>query len=366
MRLAFLADASLPHTRRWVEYFAHRGHACLLLSLETGETGACPVVSLPPRAWLPRFLRYTASLPAAAAELRRFRPDVVNAHFLPNYGWMAVRLGARPLVLTTLGSDILLVPRKSPLHRWRTRHVLARCDRVTADAEMLGRAIVRFGVPAARLLVVPFGIESGRFATPPPRPSEPLVLLSSRRLEPVYDVETLLRAVERLPAALAARTELRLAGTGSQAEALQRRLRERPPATPVRFLGWLAPAVLDRELLAAQVYVSTARSDSTSVSLLEAMAAGCFPVVSDIAGNREWIRHEDNGLLFPCGHDEALARCLERACADAELRARAAAKNRALVAERAGWERNMESVERLFQSLAPGGEPVPGVLPGGP
>ena len=365
MRLAFLADASLPHTRRWVDYFARRGHTCLLLSLEEGESGACSQVSLPARPWLPRFLRYTASLPAAAAQLRAFRPDVVNAHFLPNYGWMAARLGARPLVLTTLGSDILLVPRKSPLHRWRTRHVLARCDRVTADAEMLGRAIVRFGVPEQRLLVVPFGIESGRFDAAPTRPPTPLVLLSSRRLEPVYDLETLLRAVERLSPAQAARTELRLAGTGSQAAALQQRLRERRPATPVRFLGWLAPAALDRELLAAHVYVSTARSDSTSVSLLEAMAAGCFPVVTDIAGNREWIRHEDNGLLFPCGHDEALARCLERAGADGELRARAAAKNRALVRERACWERNMESVERLFESLAPGAEPPP-LSPGGP
>ena len=142
---------------------------------------------------------------------------------------------------------------------------------------------------------------------------------------------------------------MRVAGSGSQTELLQRL----PLDPPVRFLGWLAPQDLDREIGNAHVYVSTARSDSTSVSLLEAMAAGCFPVVTDIAGNREWIRHEENGLLFPCGNAEALARCLERAATDGALRDRAAPINRSLVAERACWERNMESVEALFTELVP-------------
>jgi len=347
VRIAFLADASLPHTRRWVEFFARRGHACLLLSLEAGAVDACPVVRLPARAWLPRFLRYTTSVRDAVAHLAAFHPDLVNAHFLPNYGWMATQMRARPLVLTTLGSDILLVPRKTPLHRWRTRYVLERCDHVTADAAMLARAIERFGVARERILVVPFGIEPERFATPAVRPATPIVVLSTRRLEAVYDVGTLLRAMAHLSPARRAQLELRVAGSGAQ-EAL---LRQQPTEVPARFLGWLAPEALDRELGAAHIYVSTARSDSTSVSLLEAMAAGCLPVVTDIAGNREWVRHGENGLLFPCGHDAALAQCLERACADAAWRERAATANRALVIARASWERNMESVEQLFLEL---------------
>jgi glycosyltransferase involved in cell wall biosynthesis len=308
---------------------------------------------LAPRSWLPRFLRYTSNLGNASRALRKFRPDVVNAHFVPNYGWMAARLGLKPLVTTTLGSDVLLVPRKSPLHRWRTRYVLQRSDRVTADAAMLGRALERFGTPAEHILVVPFGIETERFATLPPRPASPLVVLSTRRLEPVYDVGTLLRAFGRLPRQRQQQMELRLAGSGSQETVL----RQLPLEPAARFLGWMQPEALDGELMRAHVYVSTARSDSTSVSLLEAMAAGCLPVVTDIAGNREWVRHEENGLLFPCGHDEALARCLERAADDEALRQRAAAQNRRLVQERASWQRNMESVEQLFTTLVGSGSP---------
>jgi L-malate glycosyltransferase len=347
MRIAFLADASLPHTLRWVNFFASRGHDGLLLSLERGGGYDCPLVHLTTPGGLPRFLRYTLAVPAAARRLHDFRPDLVNAHFLPNYGWMATRLHASPFVLTTLGSDILLVPKLTPLHRWRTRHVLARCDRVTADAPMLAAAIAAFGVLPERILTVPFGIEPGRFDTLRERPARPLVVLSTRRLEPVYDVATLLRAFELLPAGLRQGMELRIAGTGSELREL-RRIGLDPPA---RFLGWLAPAALDRALSAAHVYVSASRSDSTSVSLLEAMAAGCLPVVSDIPGNREWMRDGENGLLFPAGDAAALAACLQRAAADPELRARAAGVNRELVATRASWPENMARVETLFAEL---------------
>lgn len=350
MRLAFLADASLPHTVRWVNHFTQRGHDCLLLSLEPGSGYTCRFERLPAHGTLPRFLRYTLEIQRAAAHLRAFAPDVVNAHFVPNYGWMAVGAGLRPLVVTTLGSDILTVPQQSPLHRWRTAHVLRRADAVTSDARMLTEAILRFGIAADAVTTVPFGIEAARFAPEPSRPDSPVVLFSSRRLEPVYDVGTLVRAWARFTNEERARLPLRIAGTGSDEAAL------RAQAAPLgaHFVGWLDAAALDRELGAAHIYISTSHSDSTSVSLLEAMAAGCFPVLSDIPANREWVEHERTALLFPPGDDAALAACLRRAAADPALRARAATVNRATVRERATWETNMAAIEALFQKLARG------------
>lgn len=296
---------------------------------------------------MPRFLRYTFAVPEVRGLLRAFAPDVVNAHFLPNYGWLGALAGAHPLVLTALGSDILLVPHRSALHRWRTREVLRRCDAVTSDAAMLTDAIRAFGVPAERILTVPLGIESERFAALPERPAAPIVVLSTRRLEPVYDVGTLLAAWEELARAERDALELRIVGSGSE----EARLRERGVGRAVHFLGWLDMPRLDAQLRAAHVYVSTSKSDSTSVSLLEAMAAGCFPVVSDIPANREWVTDGDTALLFPPGDAEALARCLRRAASDAPLRDHAAARNRQVIAERATWESNLLAVEELFARL---------------
>jgi glycosyltransferase involved in cell wall biosynthesis len=105
-------------------------------------------------------------------------------------------------------------------------------------------------------------------------------------------------------------------------------------------------------LRGADIYVSTSRSDSTSVSLLEAMASGAFPVVTDIPGNRVWIAHSENGLLFPAGDSDALASCIRRAVKDTQLRLRAATVNRRRVLADAVWEDNMLAIERALTGLA--------------
>src|SRR5262249_50593026 len=149
----------------------------------------------------------------------------------------------------------------SALHRWRTRLVLQRADALTSDAMLLTRAIESFGVDSDRILTVPFGIESARFVGPPLRPPRPVTVISTRRLEPVYDVSTLLAAWGRLSEPERDAAPLRVAGTGSEDAVLRRR----GEPLGAMFIGWLSMPDLDRELRAAHVYVSTARSDSTSV-----------------------------------------------------------------------------------------------------
>ena len=101
----------------------------------------------------------------------------------------------------------------------------------------------------------------------------------------------------------------------------------------------------------SDIYVSTSHSDSTSVSLLEAMACGAFPVVTDIPGNRDWVTHEHNGLLFHPGDSAALAECLTRASGDKQLRERAAEINIGVICDRAVWDNNMRRVEEAFMEL---------------
>jgi glycosyltransferase involved in cell wall biosynthesis len=99
---------------------------------------------------------------------------------------------------------------------------------------------------------------------------------------------------------------------------------------------------------AATVAVSPALFDGTPNTLLEAMACGSFPVAGDIASVREWIDDGVNGLLFDARDPAALAAALTRALADDALRAGAAARNQALVAERAEYESSMRRAERLY------------------
>ena len=113
----------------------------------------------------------------------------------------------------------------------------------------------------------------------------------------------------------------------------------------------LAPEALADLLSRAEVYLSASRSDSTSVSLLEAMAGGALPVVSDIEGNREWVGEGEGARLFAVGEAQALAAALERALGQPAWAEDARRRNRAEVEARGETTRNIARIEALFATL---------------
>jgi L-malate glycosyltransferase len=69
----------------------------------------------------------------------------------------------------------------------------------------------------------------------------------------------------------------------------------------VRFVGRLEADVQAQWYASASWYLSLPSSDSVAVSVLEAMAQGCVPVLSDLPANRELVQDGDNGLVVPDG-----------------------------------------------------------------
>ncbi len=120
----------------------------------------------------------------------------------------------------------------------------------------------------------------------------------------------------------------------------------------VRFTGQVPQTEVRRVLQEADIYVSASSSDGASLSLLEAMACGLFPVVSAIPANQAWVEHGTTGLLFEPGDDRQLADGLRRALGDAALRASASVANRARVVREGSIAANMERMERLLLDAA--------------
>ena len=117
----------------------------------------------------------------------------------------------------------------------------------------------------------------------------------------------------------------------------------------VQFVGRVPHEGMPDLLSQADIYVSTSLYDGTSVSLLEAMASGAFPVVTDIPSNREWIADGDNGFLVPKENENLLAKKIVEAIRDHRLLGEAHEKNRKLVEQRAYWRENIKKIAELYQ-----------------
>ncbi|MGB5105598.1 MAG: glycosyltransferase family 4 protein [Candidatus Zixiibacteriota bacterium] len=295
MRILFLGEAIAPHLMRWHTAFEKLGWEVKTASCDFNDsfTG----VKLEPRRQRGP-LRYLTLADQVEKLIADFKPNIINAHFLPTYGLTAASVNAHPLVITLWGSDLLLTGTKGFLRRKRSEYVLKRADLVVMDSQMMVAETKKI-VPIPRHLVVSFGVRKSWYESGQARAlteAQPLRILSTRRHEPLYDVETALKAARILKDETFAFV-LTIAGSGSLEMELRQRARELGVDDVTNFTGYQNDEQLFNLYRNHDVYVSTAKSDSSSVSLLEAMSQKLYPVVTDIAGNREWLADERH--FFP-------------------------------------------------------------------
>jgi len=104
----------------------------------------------------------------------------------------------------------------------------------------------------------------------------------------------------------------------------------------VRFLGNVSN--LPERLAATQVFVLSTRWEGMPLALVEAMAAGCACVATDVVGVREVIDQGRTGLLVPPGDATALADALQQVLLDPAMAARLGAAARAQALKAHGHE----------------------------
>src|SRR5436309_2186979 len=157
MKLCFLADAGSIHTRRWVEYFAGRGHEVHLLSMRPASYARVTVhVIRPP---LGRG-GYLAAALAARRVVRALEPELVHAHYASSYGLWGALSGFHPLILSVWGSDVHDFPRQGPLQRRLLAWNLRRADVLRATSQALADETAAFAPAGTPLHRTPSGIDT--------------------------------------------------------------------------------------------------------------------------------------------------------------------------------------------------------------
>jgi glycosyltransferase involved in cell wall biosynthesis len=286
---------------------------------------------------------------------RKIRPDLVHAHWLPGYGWMAAKAGLSPLITSAWGSDLLLASRRL---NWRSRRALRASDLVLADSEPLADAARRLAGPAVHVEIVHWGVDLNRYRPDPDARAaarrrlgvDGPVVLSTRSLDERYNPVVLLEAFSLLRERVAdAQLVLKHPSTLLPA-AIAARVDELGLRDATTVVGYVDDAALADLYRAADVYVSIPSSDSSPRSVWEALACGTPAVVSDLPWAREALRDGEHALIVSVDAD-AVAAALERVLTEPAVAAVLRRDGRALTAATMNRDDQIARLDRLYRTV---------------
>ena len=349
-RILYVADAASIHTRRWAEHYRDRGWDVQIASFRDAVIPGVQVHKLS-TGGLGR-AGYFLAIPVLQHIVRYLRPDVVHAHYLTSYGFLAAWAGLRPLVVTAWGSDALIAPKKSRLMRYFASYAVKNADVVTTLANHMNASVSDLGVPLEQITSTPFGVDAQFFRLPSPENLErqPLRLICTRNFDFVYDVGTLVRALAQVIDS-GRLLVVDLIGDGPLRDSLVALVREMKLESHINFHGHVDHKALAGLLAGSDIFVTPALSDGNNVSLNEAMACGCFPIASNIPANAQWITDGLNGYLYPAGDVTRLVDAIEMAMEKKELRLSARSLNRTIVETKVDWRICVKRMDDIYEQV---------------
>ncbi len=296
--------------------------------------------------------------------MRRFRPQVVHTHKAKAgvLGRLAARLAGVPVVVHTFHGHVF----RGYFSRWKSglivlvERLLAQCtDAVVAVSRPLRQDLLSFRIARPpRLKAIPLGLrlepflacrhtDGGFRAELGFEPCAPLVGMLPR-LVPIKGVDVFLRAAQQVVQEM---PEVRfvVVGDGELRGGLEALARRLGLEAQVCFTGFRRDT--DRIYAALDLVALSSFNEGLPVSLIEALASGCYVVATRVGGVSDLVVSERVGLTVAPGDAGALAGAMLQALRG---RRRVPLEERKRVGERYGIDRLMEDVDRLYRLLLEG------------
>ena len=306
--------------------------------------------------YLRMILYYTTGFFLTLYAVLKNRCDLIHAHWAIPTGLIGAWVGTllkKPLIVTIHGSDLRMALERSGFLRKIFIFVCKIATYLNCVSGGQKKDLEQLGIRDKKISIIPMGVDDAFLEMGKNRKmgleKRPLTILSNRNLLPIYNVSLLIRAI---PIVLKEEpnTKFLIAGDGSEKENLKSEVENLNLGSSVRFLGGISHNEMPNLLAQSDIYVSTSPYDGTSVSLLEALASGIFPVVTDIPSNREWIADGENGFLVPKEDEDLLAKKVVEAIRDYSLLGKAYEKNRKIIEQKAYWNKNIKKITELYQN----------------
>jgi len=363
MRICYIGDADNIHMRKWVIWFAKKGHDVHLITDRPAEITGVKIYAIGNKK-RNSFFNFIKKILQTRKLVKKIEPDVLHAHYAFGYGTFGAFANYHPFVLSPWGSDILIEPEKSKMVKFLVKFALKKADLITCDGDNTVEKMIRFGTDPKKIHRIYHGVDPEQFS-PTKRDkklkerlgvSDSPLIISTRNLDLIYGVETLIKSVplvlKKIPNAKFIVAGKLVYDKTVEKDYLKKLAKSLGVINSIRFVGSIPHDELPYYLASSDAYVSTSLSDGgIALSTLEAMACEVAPVVTDVANNRKWIKDGENGFVIPLKDPKALAEKIIYLIENEEIRKNFGKNSRKIVEEEQNYDKEMAKAERLCMDL---------------
>lgn len=304
--ILYIANASSPHVRHWVEYLDELGLPYHIYSIHPNAffPDTCVTTKFH---WMAR-LGALGSIFAYALlglwlKLLLPKNAYLHAHNTSGYG-LSAYLSGRRYITTTYGSEIFLAPQKSAIYRYLIHRTLHAAEKITASSMHMQDTLVQnFAVPLNQIMTFSLGVSSvfqsslekrQAFRQKLAAQESDTLWIYNRRITPLYRTLEVVEAFQQFAQDRRDYRLLLLAGDFDPQYLSTVREHIQNNQNIHLIEGFIDQNQLGGYLCAADVALSIPKSDQLSSSILEALSCDCLLILAKLEAYQEVIDE------FPC------------------------------------------------------------------
>ena len=299
-----------------------------------------------------RLIELTKSFLTIRYIAKKINPDMVIAERTTSYGFLAALTGIKPTAIAQQGITDLW-PHRSILYIFKKilqDYAFKKADLIHAWGKVMSDHIEKSNVDMTKVIELPKGVNIESFTFNDQNKLETINAIVTRSLEPEYKHDVVLKAFAILKKKNIPFT-LRIVGDGSLYKSLQKLAVELNIEKEVIFKGRVPNEKIAQLLHNSNFYISMPTTEGVSASLFEAMACGCFPIVTNLPGNKSWITNHENGILIPTKNFRVLADEIVYSFERDIWRKAVVHRNRKFIEEHANYAVNMKKMAHIYHEL---------------
>ena len=283
----------------------------------------------------------------------RIKPDLIIAERVTSYGFIGALFHRyAPVAVAQQGITDIYPPDSftAPVKKRMQHYAFKYASLIHAWGEIMTYSMLKKGTDPAKIMVLPKGVDLRQYQFAPQPTDEKIRAIVTRSLTPDYRHETILSAFaiikqQQIPFALT------IIGDGYLKEKLIQSASDKNIQDEVIFTGPIPNSDLPKYLSGSDLYISMPCTEGVSASLFEAMAAGCYPIVTDLPGNKAWITDGINGRLIPIDDAAQLAEAIKWYAVNRNQLQPVLAKNRDTIESKASYQSNMKIISNKYLNL---------------